>query len=1102
MLEQQAMNEDDTEQRILLEKQLAKLHEKRREDPASAAEVWVRIAELQPGEIDPIMTAVGLYEKANALDGAAQVLADAVSQLSDVEVKGRVLEKLGEVRTALGDPGAAGDAFSEAGELLDSDGHFERALAAYQSASRFGDAAQVSERRAQLHEGADKAIHLAVAGEMLVSGGDPAGALLHFEAAAELDPKNEELATKVEEQYHLAGRHDDQVQFLLRRAAALDEEAMRVGIRHRAAAIQRSVGDEEGARHSLEMVLEDQEDLSALQLLLDMAERRQDYPDSVQLLERLVKITEGDDRLAYAVREAQVLADGVGDVDGAVERYQTILADFDPKNAYAMHAMADLEMRRSNHQGAAEALEKLLAISEGEQRIETARQLAQLYEGPLDDLDGAIRALEVVYQGDEQDFDAIDRLRRLSEKKEDWPRVATLLARLIEVEGDEEEASEMTRQLASIYRDELEQGDMALKVLEKRADEGDVACQQAYEQLGIELGWKGIVAQKLVQWNESVAGTSRSAALRRSFELFLEVERDADARTVALDLARSKDCDVEMARQLEGIAERLEDLDALAVAHDIIGKSLTGMDRAEEYVRQAEVMARAGADPLDAIQHGELALSGIEPDQAQELLSRLAALTQAPGHVIDLYERQVNRCKRPQDRVAALAAAAQVAAGCGAVDRAREFFNYALSGGVNEDTLIQLEDAARVADQSAGGSGRLLRTLAEALAAGGQGSRDGGRTRSALLRRAAVIAHRELRDMDAAFNWLGDSLIAHVDEAALGALDELGEEVGDPKRVRQALDRALDEVYDGPLVRKLLRRRADLLKTLGEKQDAAADLKRLHDLSPADQGLTKELSSLLTDLGDHRGMIELYEDQILRGREPHVRAELARKVAQIWEEQIGDARETADAWRRVLRMKAGDKDAQAGLERAKTGKLKKPPPVRGKSSPPTASQAAMASSPVVGSGPPVPSYPASGGGLAEAAEVLPEEAASSAPEVPTTGWGDSAPAPPAMVEAEPIEAEPVDTEQTDVGPTQGGPPPAIQDQAQAYDQASYDYATAQDQSPADWGQASPPGYVQGGYDPAASPPGGYDQAAYPQGDGTPGPYDQGQYPQGAYDQAQ
>jgi hypothetical protein len=108
---------------------------------------------------------------------------------------------------------------------------------------------------------------------------------------------------------------------------------------------------------------------------------------------------------------------------------------------------------------------------------------------------------------------------------------------------------------------------------------------------------------------------------------------------------------------------------------------------------------------------------------------------------------------------------------------------------------------------------------------------------------------------------------------------------------------------------------------LGDKQGAAEDLKKLHDLSPADTGVMDELSVLLTELGDFRGMVHVLEDQILRHKDPQARAELARKVARLWEERLKDPREAADAWRRVLRMKSGDVDAQAGLERAKTGML-------------------------------------------------------------------------------------------------------------------------------------------------------------------------------------
>ncbi len=88
--------------------------------------------------------------------------------------------------------------------------------------------------------------------------------------------------------------------------------------------------------------------------------------------------------------------------------------------------------------------------------------------------------------------------------------------------------------------------------------------------------------------------------------------------------------------------------------------------------------------------------------------------------------------------------------------------------------------------------------------------------------------------------------------------------------------------------------------------------------------MVDQLLGLYTELGDYRGMVQLYEDQILRGKDPNVRAELARKVARLWEERLEDPREAADAWRRVLRMKPGDPEGTEGLERAKTNMLKRP----------------------------------------------------------------------------------------------------------------------------------------------------------------------------------
>src|ERR1019366_9148639 len=104
------------------------------------------------------------------------------------------------------------------------------------------------------------------------------------------------------------------------------------------------------------------------------------------------------------------------------------------------------------------------------------------------------------------------------------------------------------------------------------------------------------------------------------------------------------------------------DHDALAIAHDLLAKDLQGEGRARELVRQAETRVKAGAPRLEALQHGEAGLTSVSPQDAEALLVRLAELAEKPNDVIDLYERQISRCKGPQDRTRALARAAQIAA--------------------------------------------------------------------------------------------------------------------------------------------------------------------------------------------------------------------------------------------------------------------------------------------------------------------------------------------------------------------------------------------------------------------------------------------------------
>lgn len=928
LLEQEATIESDVDTKVILERKLARLQEDKRKDLVGAGEAWARISRLVPDDDQAILTASRLFEKGERQDLAAGILGEQAPQIEDPVARGQLMQRLAELRENLGQAVLAGDSYAEAADALRNGKLWEEADRLYSGEGAWDKAAHAAHQRGLLTgDMKQQASHFARAADYLGKAGRHDEALERLEEATDLDPLNDDYANFLVARYSGADQVDKLVAFLTKRGDRLSDRAKRTNTRREAATLATTrVGDKELARELWLKLLEDGDDKEALERLIDDAVDREDHTEAATLLRRLGQNTvDKAEKARVALREAELLADGVGDVDTAISRYETILSDLDQTCRPALQAIADLQEARGSLAEAADALEReLKLVADVQERGQIAARLARLYE-KLDDPRNAIRALDLVRKADLEDFDALTRLCELCELTGQWGRVAELLVERIEVEADEQEIVELTKKLAGILADKLDRGDEALGALTDLADQGEPTVRQAYIELGDRLGWKGIVASKLKEWwFDARHGAERTAALRGAFERFAEVGRDADAVQVAIELVRTKGADKKLAEHLEELAVKTGDHDALSVAHDLLARDSQGEGRANELVRQAEVRVRAGMARADAIGHGEAGLPFVPPGQAEPLLERLAQLAAKPVEVIDLYERQVTRSKQPADRVRALGRAAQVASVRGQPERARGFFELALSGSPTEETLVVLENASRDGDRMGGGD-RLRRALCHAFANGGHGARDGGRTRAMLLRRAATIANRDLHDIEQAFAWLGDALVAHVDSLTLDMLEALGIDCGDPRRAEAALTHALNEVFDGALVRQLLARRAKIRRDqLVEPVNAAADLKKLHDLSPTDQAVMDELAGLLMELNDYKSLVQLYEDQILRGKDMSARAELARKVARVWEEQLTDSREAADAWRRVLRMKAGDAEATAGLERAKGTNLKKP----------------------------------------------------------------------------------------------------------------------------------------------------------------------------------
>jgi tetratricopeptide (TPR) repeat protein len=926
LFEQEAMAAADVEERITLERRLADLHEHKRGDKREAAEALLRVVMSAPKDEESLQRAVEMLRAVGDSERAAQAIDENVGPLDAGPAKGQLLAELGELRDRSGDHGGAADAYAEAAAILRDASMWQACEEQARRSERWELAASACGRRADLEKDPKARARLCAAeSEYHLQAGDAQSALARLEQATELAPADEELGSRLEQFYEREGRLDDLATYLVRCAEEASDATRSIALFKRASTFRRErLADPDGARDLLLRVVSAYDDADALSMLADDAASRDDFRGAIAYLERLEPMAEGRTaKVRLGLRRAAMLSDGLGDVDGAVAAYHRLLETLDENCREALQAIADLEQARERYPQAADALERDLELaSAGEEKANIARRLGEIYIEHTRELGKSLAAFETVLKEDPEDFAALAKLRELSERAEKWPRVLELIDAQIEVEGDDDEIAALTARKAEVLADQMGQPEAALRTLAPLTMAGSDVARATAMAIADRHEADAQIGGQILAWARTTSGPEGQRLLGEAFDRFVGGGALDRALEIAPDVLRTpRGKDAGFLGQLEPLAVSAKASELVLEIHDRRGAGLSGLARAQELIRQAKVRIELGVDRREALEHGEIGLSAVPPSEAGPLLSQLADLAPDGASAVELLERHVGRCKQPADRLAAMVRAYRRAVTTAGVpdEKVKELAEHALGvqGPNLEDAFDALWAEAREADATDGTADR-RRALLDVLVTTTAGPRDGGRTRSAQLRRAAEWMRAEAGDDEAAFELLARSLVAHVDAATLDAI----EQSADPARAASIFTRTLEEVFDGPLVRQILSRRAALrYDKLGDIDGAMRDLKKLHELAPADQGITDRYRAVLEEANDYRGIIQLAEDQILRSKDQGVRADLARSIARLWEERIGDARETADAWRRVLRLKPQDPEGTAGLDRAKRNKL-------------------------------------------------------------------------------------------------------------------------------------------------------------------------------------
>lgn len=774
-----------------------------------------------------------------------------------------------------------------------------------------------------------------------------------FTGVLDLDPANLRAIEALEGLFEKGERWVDLVEVLGRKAGVVDSPDARVAALKKQGLTQhdRLGATPDAVETFLQVRAVDATDVDALRTLDRLYGAMEDWVNQYDILDQMQALVAGEDRLTVRFRMGRLLEKELADGPTAIDTYASLLAEY-PDNQDAVDALEGMVRADESAEAAFRVLEPTLsargewarlfviyeelASREGDmarkvQHLLTMGKIAEERMGePLRGFECYGRA----FTADPLNRDVLAHIDGLAEAHDMWHDVPDLLlgaARNIE---GLPEALALRLRAGEVQRDRLNDREASVAVFEGvLSDFPDnvlalTALDRLYgnmerwnDQIRILRAWFDAAVEaddkvglllRLGDICESKVGRTQEALEARAEVLYLQ---PAHPRAVS-ELRRMFDEGKHRDRILEMIEPIYLDTGAFQDLATVYESSLTAVEdpdrRKETLLKLADVWmtklsegtAAMGwfgealaIDPSDEVVLNQVETLAHETGAWPKLLEILLAAatsTEDDGRRVALWHKSVECAK---DRLGDLERAEAVCRWVLDVDAADRFALATLdemyqSQERHADLLGVLEREAEVADYDD--------------------------EKVSFLMRAGALLRDRLDDSEGAVEAFAK--VAGIDEMNRGALEALArlrEERGEFEPLFKTLGTLADMAESGAARGAIQRRMARIAEDrLDRKDDALALWDEVSASDSSDTEALRELQRLHREREEWEAFVDVCEREIRLegGAEERILA-LLREVGRVAETKLEDAAMAQDAWRRVLAIARGDREALESLRR-------------------------------------------------------------------------------------------------------------------------------------------------------------------------------------------